>query len=238
MPQYYVPPDMIKDGVFCADEDESAHICKAARKRAGDEIEIFDGRGNKYSAVIAGVRDGLVSGRIKDRLVTPVYKTRLTLCFAPISRSAAEDVLEHATEAGVAAFQPVLCSRSQFDWFETWDDKSRRFRHIMTAACKQCGRASLPELLKPQKWDDVLAEGAGPALVAVQDAPDCFDALAPKLAGVPSLKVFIGPEGGFTKGELEFAAGARAMFFSMGKYTLRAETAALAASVMVLSRLG
>lgn len=238
MPQYYIPPENIMNGVFCADEDESSHISKAARKRVGDEIEIFDGQGNRYSAVIAACRDGLVSGRIKAKLDSPVYRTRLTLCFAPISRAAAEDVLEHATEAGVAAFQPVLSSRSQFDWFETWHDKSRRFQHVLAAACKQCGRASFPELLKPQKFDDALAEGVDPSLVAVPDAPDGFDALAPELAGVRSLKVFIGPEGGFTKGELEFAAGAGARFFSMGKYTLRAETAALAASVLILNRLG
>ncbi|OGS50922.1 MAG: hypothetical protein A3J79_04540 [Elusimicrobia bacterium RIFOXYB2_FULL_62_6] len=239
MPQYYIPPDQISDGVFCADEDESAHITKAARKRAGDGIEIFDGRGNRYAAVIGGVRDGLVTGKIGARLDSPVYRTRLTLCFAPVSRAAAEEVLEHATEAGVAAFQPVLCSRSQFDWFETWQDKERRFRNILTAACKQCGRAAFPELLKPQKFDDALAGGGGePALVAVKDAPDGFEALIPGLAGAAALKVFIGPEGGFTKGELEFAAASGAKFFSLGKYTLRAETAAAAAAVVILNRLG
>lgn len=224
--------------MFSADEDESNHISKAVRKRAGEEIEIFDGQGNRYSAVIDAVKGALVSGRIQARLDSPVYKTRLTLCFAPVSRSAAEAMLEHTTEAGVAAFQPVLSSRSQHDWFENWPDKAKRFQRLLLAACKQCGRASFPDLLKPQKFDDALAEGIEPSLIAGMDAPGGFDALVTRLAGVSSLKVFIGPEGGFTKGELEFAAGARAMFFSLGKYTLRSETAALAASVLILNRLG
>lgn len=224
--------------MFSAGEEESAHISKTARKRAGEEIEIFDGQGNRYSAVIEAVENDLVSGRIRAKLDSPVYKTRLTLCLAPVSRPAAEAMLRHATEAGVAAFQPVLSSRSQFDWFENWPDKAKRFQHILLAACKQCGRAYAPELLKPQKFDDVLAEGLDPSLLACADAPGGFDTLAPKLEGAPSLKVFIGPEGGFTKGELEFAAGARALFFSLGKYTLRSETAALAASVLILNRLG
>ena len=238
MPQYFIPPDRIRSGVFSADENESNHISKAARKRAGEEIEIFDGQGNRYSAVIDTIKDGFVAGRIKAKLDSPVYKTRLTLCFAPVFRPSAEAILEHATEAGVAAFQPVLSSRSQFDWFENWEDKAKRFRNILTAACKQSCRASFPELLKPQKFDDILAERLEPALIASAGAPDGFDALAPGLAGAPSLKVFIGPEGGFTKGELEFAAGAGALFFSLGKYTLRAETAALAASVLILDKLG
>ena len=238
MPQYFIPSERVRNGVFTADEEESGHIAKAARKRVGEEIELFDGQGNKYLAVIDAINDGFVSGRIKAKLDSPVYKTRLTLCFAPVTRSAAEAILEHATEAGVASFQPVLSSRTQFDWFETWEDKSIRFQHILIAACKQSGRATLPELLKPQKFDDILVEGPGPALIANGDAPGGFDTLVPKVAGKPWLKVFIGPEGGFTKGELEFAAGAGALFFSMGKYTLRSETAALAASVLILNHLG
>lgn len=237
MPQYFIPAELIRDGVFSAGEDESRHITRAARKKAGEKIEVFDGRGNKYSAEIDIRPDGIVSGRIISKLDSPVYRTRLTLCFAPVSKPAAETILEHATEAGVSAFQPMLTSRTQYDWFGTWQEKTARFRQILIAACKQSGRASLPELLSPQKFDDVLSE-PGTSLVASPDAPAGFDALSAGLLGVESLKVLIGPEGGFTKGEMEFAAVKKALFFSMGKYTLRAETAALAASVTILNKLG
>ena len=92
MPQYFIPSERIRNGVFTADEEESNHIAKAARKRAGEEIELFDGQGNKYLAVIDAINDGFVSGRIKAKLDSPVYKTRLTLCFAPVTRSAAESM--------------------------------------------------------------------------------------------------------------------------------------------------
>ncbi|HBB66979.1 MAG TPA: hypothetical protein DEF68_03485 [Elusimicrobia bacterium] len=236
MPQYFIPPEMIRAGSFSADEEESRHITRAARKRAGDEIEIFDGRGNRYLAAIEAAGDR-VSGKIKGRLDSPVYKTRLVLCFAPVSRAAAEAVIEHCTEAGVAAFQPVLTSRTQFDWFESWPEKARRFESLLIAACKQCGRASFPELLKPQKFDDLLAEN-GPAVIASGEASGSFGALAPAFNNAKALKVFIGPEGGFTKGEMEYAAEKGVKSFSLGKHTLRAETAALAASVIILDTLG
>jgi len=236
MPQYFIPPDSIKGGFFSAGEDESHHITRVARMRAGDEIELFDGKGRRYLGVIEDA-GGLVSGRIKSELAAPVFKTRLVLCFAPVSRSAAEAVIEHCTEAGVAAFQPVLTSRTQFDWFSSWPEKARRFDQLLLAACKQCGRASFPELLKPQKFDDLLLEPV-PAVIASMEAYRNFSVIAPELKAAPSVRAFIGPEGGFTKGELEYAAEKGAKFFTLGRHTLRAETAALAASVLILDTLG
>lgn len=236
MPQYFIPPDSISDGSFSAGEEESRHITRAARKRAGDEIEIFDGKGNRYLAVIEEAGD-LVSGKIKKKLDSPVYKTRLVVCFAPVSRTAAEAIIEHCTEAGVAAFQPVLTERVQFDWLKSWPEKAKRFEQLMIAACKQCGRASLPELLKPQKIDDLLGEPS-PAFIASGKTELNFEAVAAGLPNAASVRVFIGPEGGFTDGEMASAAQKGVKSFSLGRHTLRAETAALAASVIVLNKLG
>ena len=236
MPQYYIHPENIRDGHFSASEEESHHITRVARKRLGEEIVIFDGKGRRYLAVIEAA-GSLVSGKVKEDLPSQGFKTRLVMCFAPVSRSSAEAIIEHCTEAGVAAFQPVLTSRTQFDWFESWSERSVRFETLMIAACKQCGRAKFPELLKPVKLDDLLAAG-GPAIIASADAGNNFEALAPGFMGAPELKVFIGPEGGFTKGELEYAAEKGAKSFSLGKHTLRAETAALAATAIILDRLG
>ena len=236
MPQYFIEPERIRGGVFSAGEEESRHIARAARKRAGDEIEIFDGRGRRFLAVIEKCGE-TVSGVIKAELPSPSFRTRLTVCFAPIARPAAEAVIEHCTEAGAAAFQPVLTSRAQFDWFGSWPERSRRFQQVLTAACKQCGRASFPRLLEPGKFDDLLNEPA-PSVIASMDAGRPFSAVAAELGAVPELRVFIGPEGGFTKGELEYACEKGAKSFSIGRNTLRAETAALAASVLILEALG
>jgi 16S rRNA (uracil1498-N3)-methyltransferase len=236
MPQYFIQPEKIGGGRFSAGEEESRHIVRAARRRVGDGIEIFDGKGRRYSAVIEAAGD-LVSGRITGELTSPVYRTRLVLCFAPVSRPAAEAVIEHCTEAGVAAFQPALTSRTQFDWFESWPEKAGRFGQIALAACKQCGRASLPELLKPEKFDELLALG-GSSVIASAQAGRNFSAIAGTLKGAASVRVFIGPEGGFTRGELEYAAEKNIAAFSLGIHTLRAETAALAASALILDSLG
>lgn len=235
MPQYLIPAENIRDGRFFAGPEESNHIARAARARAGDEIEIFDGKGNRYLAVIGSVDGARVDGTVKEALPSPEYAARLTLCFAVVARPALESILEHCTEAGVSAFQPVMASRVQFDLFSDWERRSPRLEQIVTAAAKQCGRGRLPEVRKPEKLDDLLAAG-GSCVFASADGQGPDEA-ASALAGSGEIKIFVGPEGGFTRGEMDFARSKGAVFMNLGLYTLRAETACLAAASALLTRL-
>ncbi|MDA8243592.1 MAG: RsmE family RNA methyltransferase [Elusimicrobia bacterium] len=236
MPQYLIPPGNIRDGEFFAGPDEANHIARAARARAGDEIDIFDGAGNRYRAEITFVSGDRVTGRVKEKLPSPEYATRLTLCFAVVARPALESILEHCTEAGVDVFQPVMASRVQFDLFSDWERRSSRLGQITAAASKQCGRGFLPQVRKPEKLDDLLA--AGGACVFASSGGQSPDEAARALAGTREIKLFVGPEGGYTKGELDFARSRGALFMNLGLYTLRAETACLAAASALLTRLG
>jgi len=226
----------MRGGDFFAGPDESSHIARAARARAGDEIEIFDGKGGRYSAVIKSVTGDAVTGTVKEALPSPEYKTKITLCFAVVARPALEDILAHCTEAGVDVFQPVMASRVQFDLFSDWDRRTGRLGQVVLAAAKQCGRGLLPVVRKPEKLDDLLSAG-GPAVFASADGL-LPDEAAKAVAGKTDIKLFVGPEGGFTKGELGFAREKGAVFMNLGLYTLRAESACLAASSALLTRLG
>jgi len=235
MPQYLIPAENIRNGEFFASADESNHIARAENLRAGDEIEIFDGKGNRYRAVISSVSGDRVAGTVKEALPSPEYKTRLTICFAVVARPALESILEHCTEAGADAFQPVLASRVQFDLFSDWERRSGRLEQVVAAAAKQCGRGRLPEVRKPAKLDDLISGGDCVFAAAEGLSPD---EAARGLAGKTEIKLFVGPEGGFTRGELDFARGRGAAFMNLGLYTLRAETACLAAASALLTRLG
>ena len=236
MPQYFIPRENIRDGRFFAGDEESHHILRVARGKKGDLIEIFDGQGLRHSAEIETIEDGLVSGPLKNSLESPLYKLKLTLCFAVVSRQAVESLLEHCTEAGVEIFQPVISSRAQFDLFSDWERKSARLQNIILAASKQCGRGRLPDLEKPRKFDDLLSEGAASVLALPGGKSAAEAALA--LTGKTEIRLFVGPEGGFTKGEIDFAAEKGALPLDLGKYTMRAETACLAGTCALLNTLG
>ena len=117
-----------------------------------------------------------------------------------------------------------------------WERKQPRLAQIAAAACKQCGRGRLPEIRKPEKLDDLLMAG-GKSVIASVDGVSQEEA-ARGLAGAAEIKLFVGPEGGFTKGELDFARSRGALFMNLGLYTLRAEEACFAASAALLTRLG
>ena len=100
-------------------------------------------------------------------------------------------------------------------------------------ACKQSGNPWLPQIDRPVSFDNYLRECSENMVVA---------GLAPKLTplrvedGNKRLDILIGPEGGWTDQEEEALSEKGARFFTLGRYTLRAETAALTALAVARSQ--
>jgi 16S rRNA (uracil1498-N3)-methyltransferase len=114
-----------------------------------------------------------------------------------------------------------------------------RWPKIITEAAEQSHRGCIPELQPPQTLAQALTDyPARPGLIAWEEE----DSLTLREALVnrerPShISLFIGPEGGFATEEVEAAKAAGLQAISLGKRILRAETAALVASALVLHHL-
>ncbi len=236
MPQYLIPAGNIRGGEFFAGGEEASHIVRVARVRIGDEIELFDGQGSRYLGVVKAAGHDGVSGAIKEKLPSPEYRTKLTLCFSMTARQALESALERCTAAGAAVFQPLKSARTQFDISGGWERKLPRFEQLTVAACKQCGRGRLPEIRGPERFDELLLSGGTAVFAAVGGMSP--DAAAAALAGKTGIKLFVGPEGGFTAEELALARSKGALFMDLGLHVLRAEDACFAAALALLTRLG
>ena len=55
MPHFYVKPENIKNKSFIMDNELVHYVSNVRRFQEGDEIMIFDGKGNSYAAVISSV---------------------------------------------------------------------------------------------------------------------------------------------------------------------------------------
>ncbi|WP_424246022.1 16S rRNA (uracil1498-N3)-methyltransferase [Elusimicrobium posterum] len=229
MPQYLAD---IKENKFKIISEEAKHLVAAVRAKEGDEITIFDGKGAQYKAVIEIAEKQFVSGRITARISAKPARFDLTLCFAPVSKNALEEVLDKGTQLGVTCFIPVFTARTEHDILKRWENKKERWEQIIIAAVKQCGVPVIPVLREPAKFKEAFSK-TDLNIMAYEGEEKIK--LSEVLKDAPKdIRIFIGPAGGFTPDEVDFARAQNARFATLGNNIMRAETAAIAAAAIIM----
>ena len=139
-------------------------------------------------------------------------------------------VVEKATEVGVACIVPLLTERGVVNPRE---GKVGRWRRVADAASRQSLRLSVPEVVEPVPFEGAVSQ-VGEAGVLLHNGPGLqpFEAFVGPLASL-----FVGPEGGWSEGELQLAEEAGIAFGSLGPYRLRSETAGIVAVARALAAL-
>jgi 16S rRNA (uracil1498-N3)-methyltransferase len=199
------------------------------RLRPGEHIVLFDGSGEEAVIELRRIGKGEVVGALVERRRNSAEPARrVTLYCALLKRENFEYVVEKAVEAGAARIVPVITARTVKQGL-----RLDRMRRIAKEAAEQSGRGVVPEVTEPMPlvaaMDDT--ERLGPAVFFDIDAP----ALARDAMGDGStVGIFIGPEGGWTPEESEAAAKGGLIVAGLGPLTLRAETAAIIATYVVV----
>ena len=213
-------------------EEESKHCIKVLRMNIGDELHLTDGRGALH-------RCKVVDGNAKRCVVevvetTPEYEPlgyRLVMAVAPtkiIDRF--EWFLEKATEIGVAEIYPIECEHS-----ERRQIKDEREEKVITAAVKQSLKAYHPILHPMTSVRDVMKmDFVGDKFIAHCDSNFGEKEYLGKLVKKShDTLILIGPEGDFSKEEINFAAQNGFTAITLGRERLRTETAAVVATTVV-----
>ncbi len=213
-------------------EEESKHCIKVLRMAIGDELHLTDGKGNMYRCKV--VSDNAKRCEVEVVETTPEYERMsygLTMAVAPtkiIDRF--EWFLEKATEIGVSEFYPIECDHS-----ERRQIKLEREEKVVTAAVKQSLKAYHPTLHDMTSVRDVIAMNfEGEKYIAHCDKEFGERTYLGNLVkkGVNTL-ILIGPEGDFSKEEINFALQNGFKAISLGRERLRTETAAVVATTVV-----
>jgi len=210
---------------------ECHHALNVLRLRAGDAVELFDGRGRSAEGRVVQVgRDGVVVD--VERVRPPARRAgpRIHLAFAVPKGKRLDWLLEKAAELGAASLTPVVFHRSVAGGEEMGEAKRRRWEGHCVAAAKQSGLAFLPELREPVALDGLLASSPT-GLRLLGDADDKAAPVARAVAGRRGdqpIILLVGPEGGLTDDERLAAAAAGFQPVRLGGTILRIETAAVA----------
>ena len=214
-----------KTDIFFFDREESKHIVKVMRKKAGDKLFVTNGLGQLFETEIVLGSDTKCSVKITDITTSEKAKYHLHLVVAPTKlNDRFEWFLEKSTEIGVHEITPIICERSERKFV-----KNYRFDKIILSAMKQSAQTFLPKLNEPIALKDFLKkEISGQKFIAHCD--DEQNVLL-KNCAVPEKEttILIGPEGDFTTNEIQLASSQNYRSISLGKNRLRTETAAIVA---------
>jgi 16S rRNA (uracil1498-N3)-methyltransferase len=198
--------------------------------RTGAALRVFDGYGCEHQATLAEIKRSAITLEIGAPVTTiPESHLQITLLQGIARNDRMDFILQKAVELGVQVIQPVWMQRSQTRVKgERLEKRISHWQGVITSACEQCGRATLPLLMQPEEYPSSINTGTESdlGLMLQPGARSCLHDLE-KPAG--SIYILIGPEGGLTPGEQDFASSAGFTGIRMGPRILRTETAALTA---------
>lgn len=232
------------DGKRCRlDREESGHLVRVLRRRAGDEVNLIDGKGTMYRCRLTDDDPKGAEAEVLEAFPQwGAHPYRLTIGCCPTKNNERfETFVEKAVEIGVDCIAPLIGEHSERKVYKT-----ERAERIALAAAKQSLKAALPEIREPVSVSDFLKEARGGLkLIAC-----CFEGEVPRLsikaalagceghgdagrAGLPQITVLIGPEGDFSEREVALAIENGYIPVSLGASRLRTETAAITAAEAV-----
>lgn len=218
---FYTRPEQIHESGWLEIEgQEAAHIMKALRFRAGDEIMVADGAGNHYRCEIADTAKNSLRCSIQEKQSFPELKVKKILCLGVIKK---RDRLEFAIEKAVELGADEICL-FESDHTERSRVNKDRVEKLVLSAFKQSKRAWKPDVVYKSSLDDVLSYYSGyTAFMAAVGADGILEADTSS-----GLNIFlVGPEGGFSDREVALAEDKEVRLVTLGPNRLRAETAAL-----------
>jgi 16S rRNA (uracil1498-N3)-methyltransferase len=193
---------------------------------------LFDGSGQEFTARIETIKRQAVELTIVERRnVSRELTFSLTLAVALPKGDRQKWLAEKATELGVRRLVPLISERGVAQPVES---ALERLRRSVIEASKQCGRNRLMEIGQPRTAAELFADGSSDTVRLIADPQGqplrpCLEAgKTASGAFPPAVVAAIGPEGGFSPGELAAASAAGWQSASLGQRILRVETAAIA----------
>ena len=247
MAKFFIDPKNIDEKyIYLREKNVFHHLVKVLRSKVGDEIEISDGSTWEYVTVIDDIfEDEAVLKIVDKQKFATEPKTRVTLYQGVPKGQKMELIIQKTVELGIDTITPVFMKRTVVEDHGKFDKKIERWQKISDEAVKQCKRGMIPEITGKLTYKEMLGELDGFDLVLIpyedEEGTTIKDVLREysedRKSEDTKIAVIIGPEGGFTEKEVKDAIESGAKSVTLGKTTLRTETAGIAALAMIMYEL-
>ncbi|MDH0867753.1 16S rRNA (uracil(1498)-N(3))-methyltransferase [Mitsuaria sp. GD03876] len=212
----------------------AARHVQVLRLQPGDEVTLFDGSGDEWTAAVTAMGRSEVRVALKARQpVDRELRRAVTLAVVMPANDRMDGIVEKACELGAAGIQPLMSERSVLRLTGDRAEKKRaHWQGVAIAAAEQCGRSKPLQVAAVKTLAQWLAELPADAdeqrwllsPVAAQPLP----ALTSLANDAGRVVVLSGPEGGLSEAEEQSARSRGFSAAKLGPRILRADTAPLA----------
>ena len=230
LPFFYITEYDSSQKEIMLEEDTSRHIVQVLRMKEGEKLNLTDGKGNLFTAEITEAHKKHCTVEIKETRFREQGTRRITIAISLLKNTTRfEWFLEKATEIGISEIFPLICERTEKQKF-----RYDRMKGICISAMLQSQQTWLPILHEPKQFDSLIIEQL--------DNQQKFIAHCEVATDKNNLSTFqpfnhsiilIGPEGDFTKEEINLALQNNFTPVSLGNTRLRSETAGVVAAALL-----
>jgi len=208
---------------FSFDKDESKHIVRVLRKSEGDKISLINGKGFLFEGEIVSDSEKKCEVRIINHRFFQPTSYWLHLAVAPTKNNDRYQwFLEKATEIGVHEITPIICEHSERKIIKT-----ERLEKTIISATKQSLQYYIPKLNKVKSFSDFIKSEKHGQLYIAHCGEFEKKNLVQEVIPNEKITILIGPEGDFSKNEIQSAISLGYESISLGNSRLRTETAAI-----------
>ena len=232
MRRFFLEKNRIGKGRAILNGNEARHIAKVLRLGVGDTLYLLDEDGCEYQAVITSKSYKIVEVEILKKN-PPKEDSSITVALGQSLPKAQkmDYIVQKATELGVSTIIPFFSTRSVSSLDGERSQRKRiRWRKIALEATKQCGRVFVPHIEAIVSFKEVLEKWNDNPLKIIlweDEKSITLKDVLKKTQPSSTIIFLVGPEGGFTPDEVKMARHAGFQTVSLGRYTLRTETAGM-----------
>ncbi|HVG01470.1 MAG TPA: RsmE family RNA methyltransferase [Nitrospira sp.] len=242
MPAFFIASSDIHGTDITLTGNLCHHLRASLRIRPGEYLWFTDEQRRRYRVTVMEVKPERILARIVDRLDGPVESgPAMLLAQALLKGDHMDWVVQKASELGVRTIVPVIAQhgivRPQAGRIAA---QVSRWQRIAEEAAQQSEQWQAPCILEPMEFRRFIPQAAATTSLILAERRETVGLSTIPLPSLvsESVSLLIGPEGGWAGEEIAMAMAQGSHAVSLGKYILRAETAALAAITIVQSRLG
>lgn len=242
MPKFFVPKENVQNNKILINNEDVAHITKVLRCKLGDELNLCDGCGTDYTAVISQIENKQIICDITANNKSDTEPNVNITLFQGIPKAAKmEYIIQKNTELGVTKIVPCIMSRCVVKLSDGADKKIQRWQKVAQEAAKQSGRGIIPEITPPVTFDEALKMLKQNDIYFAPYECETTNTLRSALKSCIQPKTIgfmIGPEGGYALDEIEKLKLEQISTVTLGKRILRTETAGEAVLAMTMYEFG